>query len=108
MYIAAGQVIYHVTGKTWDEFLMEKLFDPIGMNRTTTTNTGFNKNMNIAWPHLDGEPMGFINYDNVGPAASVNSSVTDLLKWVKEEENKVHEMREQYWKGRNDARKSSN
>lgn len=82
MFIAAGEVIYHVTGLSWDEFINEKLFEPLEMNRTVTSNSGFNENMNIAWPHLDGEPLEFINYDNSGPAASVNTSVTDLLKWV--------------------------
>ena len=28
------------------------------------------------------KPIEFINYDNSGPAASINSSVDDLLKWV--------------------------
>ena len=39
--------------------------------------------MNIAWPHLDGEVMDFINYDNSGPAASINSTVMDLLAWTR-------------------------
>lgn len=82
MYIAAGEVIRHVTGQSWDEFINEKLFDPLEMNRSVTSNSGFEKSMNIAWPHLEGKPMDFINYDNSGPAASVNTSVTDLLKWV--------------------------
>lgn len=82
MFIAAGEVIYHVTGQTWDEFINERIFDPLEMNRTVTTNSGFSKEMNIAWPHLENIPMGFINYDNSGPAASVNTSVTDFLKWT--------------------------
>jgi CubicO group peptidase (beta-lactamase class C family) len=82
MYIAAGEVIYHVTGKTWEEFVKEKIFNPLGMETTTTSNSGFTKNMNIAWPHIDGKPEGFINYDNSGPAASINTSSSELLKWV--------------------------
>lgn len=82
MYIAAGEVIFHVTGKTWDEFVTENILQPIGMNTTTTTTDGFKKGMNIAWPHLDGKPMEFINYDNSGPAAGLNTSANELLHWV--------------------------
>ena len=82
MFIATGEVIYHVTGEIWDEFINDKIFDPLEMNRAITSNSGFNETMNIAWPHLEGKPMGFLNYDNSGPAASVNTSVSDLLKWV--------------------------
>src|ERR1700683_5592786 len=35
MYIAAGQIIPAVTGKPWEEFIREKILQPLGM---TTTN----------------------------------------------------------------------
>ena len=82
MYIAAGEVIKHVSGKSWDEFVDEHIFSMIGMEETTTTNNGFDDKMNIAYPHLDGKPMDFINYDNSGPAASINTSASELLMWV--------------------------
>jgi CubicO group peptidase (beta-lactamase class C family) len=83
MYIAAGEVIREVTGKTWDEFVTEKILLPLEMENTSTTNKEFNEKMNIAWPHLDGEPMDFIDYDNCGPAASINTSAEELLLWTR-------------------------
>ena len=82
MFITAGEVIESVTGKTWDEFVTERIFKPLGMNSTRTTNTVFTKEANKALPHLDRKPMDFINYDNAGPAASINSNIADLLKWT--------------------------
>lgn len=82
MYIIAGEVIQEVSGMSWEDFVADKIFAPLGMTSTTTTNTGFESTMNIAWPHLDGEVMDFINYDNSGPAASINSTVMDLLAWT--------------------------
>lgn len=82
MFIIAGEVIVEVSGKSWDEFIAEKIFSPLEMCSTSTTNSAFNSKMNIAWPHLNGNAMEFINYDNSGPAASINSSITDLLSWV--------------------------
>ncbi len=82
MFIIAGEVIREVSGMSWEDFVVKKIFNPLGMASSTTTNSGFNSNMNIAWPHLDGEVMDFIDYDNSGPAASINSNVIDLLVWI--------------------------
>jgi len=82
MFIIAGEVIQEVSGMRWEDFVKEKIFVPLGMMSSTTANAGFDANMNIAWPHLDGEVMDFINYNNSGPAASINSTVMDLLKWI--------------------------
>ncbi|MFC2082395.1 serine hydrolase, partial [Bacteroidota bacterium] len=82
MFITAGEVIKAVSGKTWDDFLRKNIFAPLGMDRTTTLLKEKLEMDNIALPHLEKKPMEFINYDNSGPAASINSSVIDLLKWV--------------------------
>jgi CubicO group peptidase (beta-lactamase class C family) len=83
MFIAAGEVIAHVTGMSWDNFVAERIFEPLGMYSTSTTNTHFTAEMDIAWPHIEGQPVEFINYDNCGPAASMNSTVVDLMKWLR-------------------------
>ncbi|MFH2004631.1 MAG: serine hydrolase domain-containing protein, partial [Bacteroidota bacterium] len=36
MYITAGEVVEAVSGQTWDDFLKEKIFTPLGMKRTST------------------------------------------------------------------------
>ncbi len=82
MFIAAGEVIEKVTGTTWDDFVKTHIFTPLGMDKTNTSITDLDFSGNVAWPHIDGKPIDFINYDNVGPAASINTSVDDLLKWV--------------------------
>ena len=82
MYITATEVVKAVSGHSWDAFINEKIFQPLGMTSTNTTNSTFDKGMNIARPHIDGKPVDFINYDNTGGAAAMNTSVADLLKWV--------------------------
>jgi len=82
MFIIAGEVIKEVSGETWEEFVREKIFEPLEMDNTTTTNKGFAERKNVAYPHLDGEVVDFISYDNAGPAVSINASVHDLLQWV--------------------------
>lgn len=86
MYSLAGQVIEYVEGKTWDEFLKQRLFMPLGMTRTTTTLKDMEKLDNIAYPHqeIDGVvvPIARRNWDNAGPAGGVNASVHDLTQWM--------------------------
>ncbi|MET3732735.1 serine hydrolase [Moheibacter stercoris] len=86
MYSLAGQVIEYTEGRTWDQFLQERLFQPLGMNRTTTTIAELEKQSNVAFPHqeIDGKivPIPRRNWDNAGPAGGVNSSISDLNKWM--------------------------
>lgn len=82
MYITAGQVLQQVSGKTWDDFLTDYIFNPLRMNSTSTTNGHFSPDMNIAYPHIDGKALEFLDYDNSGPAASINTCSDDLLKWL--------------------------
>jgi len=82
MFITAGEVIKNVTGLEWTEFLKENILDKISMNESTTTNSGFAENGDAAWPHIDGKPMGFINYDNISSAGAINSSVSEMLNWL--------------------------
>ena len=83
MFIVAGELIKEVAGKTWDQFINERIFKPLQMNSSTVTNSIFDESYNIAIPHLKGEVQEFINYDNCGPAASINSCIVDMLKWTK-------------------------
>jgi len=81
MYIAAGEVIEQVTGQTWDEYVHESFFKPLEMDESSTSVEGLKYDGSAAVPHLYGKPQQKINWDNSGPAASINSSVDDLLKW---------------------------
>src|SRR5918995_1159862 len=41
MFLAAGQIIPSVTGKTWDDFMRERIFTPLGMTSTSTSIKAF-------------------------------------------------------------------
>ena len=81
MFITAGEVLEEVSGKSWDEFVRERIFNKLGMNNSSTSITEFKEGMAVAVPHVDGKPIKQLNYDNSGPAASINSTVNDILKW---------------------------
>jgi len=86
-FLTAGLIIEQVTGKSYDEFIQERFFKPLNMQRSNTSITAFRENKNIASPHIyyNGNvmPINYLNWDNVAPAGSINSSITDMLNWVK-------------------------
>lgn len=87
MFLAAGQIIPAVTGVSWDEYVEVNFFDPLGMERTVTTIDSLPGRVNVATPHgdRDGQVRTFpwYSWDNVGPAASIISSVTEMAKWIR-------------------------
>ncbi|MEP0861940.1 MAG: serine hydrolase [Ignavibacterium sp.] len=85
-YAIAGKVIEKVSGLTWADFLKEKIFKPLEMDRTVPLSVDFMKADNIARPHtfVDGK-MSVIpiqNIDNLAPCGSIGSSITDLSHWI--------------------------
>jgi CubicO group peptidase (beta-lactamase class C family) len=87
MFIAAGEIVAKVSGKSWDEYVKEKFFTPLGMNRTVTTTNALPKMENVASCHteVDGKmiTIPWLNWDNVAPAGAVISSVNDMSKWLR-------------------------
>src|SRR5882672_5628619 len=86
LYIAAGQIIPAVTGKSWEDYIRGRILLPLGMTTTNLSNAAFKPSDNYASPHskLDGklQVIDFINLDNAGPAGSINSSGAEMAKWV--------------------------
>jgi CubicO group peptidase (beta-lactamase class C family) len=86
MYVAAGEIIPAVTGQSWDEFVQEKFFKPLQMERTITTTRSLPEFDNVATPHTDFEgkviPVEYLNWDNVAAAGAVISSVEDVSQWL--------------------------
>ncbi len=86
MYLMAGQIIPAVTGKSWDDFLRDRLLVPLGMTSTSTSIVALKGEVNVATPHTAGaggaQPIPWWNADNVGPAGSVNSNALDMARWV--------------------------
>jgi len=86
MYMAAGEIIPAVTGKSWDEFIIEHFFQPLEMSRSITTTGELENYGNVAMPHNDRDDeviaIEYLQWDNMAPAGSVISSVNDVSKWL--------------------------
>src|SRR5277367_5743913 len=86
MYIAAGQIIPAVTAKPWEEYIREKILQPLGMKTSTLSTRDFKAGDNYASPHskVDGklQSIPFQDIDNAAPAGAINSSVAEMSRWI--------------------------
>lgn len=87
MFLTAGEIIPKVTGKSYDEYIKEKFFEPLGMKNTNTTIKKHAEYKNLAIPHAKNNgkivPVKYISWDNIAPAGGINSTVNDMSKWIK-------------------------
>ncbi len=86
MYTTVDRIIDQMTGKGWDEHMSGRLFQPLGMTRTYTSMKSLARIENVAVPHVRVEhetfTTDFADQDNIGPAASICSSASDLSRWL--------------------------
>jgi CubicO group peptidase (beta-lactamase class C family) len=87
MFLTAGQVVAAVSGKSWDDYVHDRIFVPLGMKTTNTSNDAFKSSSgDYAYPHskVDGklQAIPFEKLDNAGPAGSINSSAAEMSRWV--------------------------
>jgi CubicO group peptidase (beta-lactamase class C family) len=87
MYMLAGYLIERVTGEKWGDFVRSRLTEPLGMNETNFSIPQNNRVENRALPYgLTGDTVTELPYEDikdVGSAGAMNSTVTDMLKWLR-------------------------
>ena len=85
MFMAAGRIVEKVSGKSWSEFVTERILTPLGMSRTTTSIRNLKDNYSMPHNESGGKlrvlPLG--NVDSAYAAAGLNSSVADVAKWLR-------------------------
>jgi CubicO group peptidase (beta-lactamase class C family) len=88
-YDAAGRFIPAITGQNWHDYVAAHLFQPLGMDRTVTTEAALEKSTDAAVPHgmVDGKLAAIHRYwpheAEVLPAdGAIWSSVDDMSHWL--------------------------
>ncbi|HMQ47404.1 MAG TPA: serine hydrolase [Saprospiraceae bacterium] len=85
-FLIAGLCMEPISGQTWDALIEERLFQPLGMDRSIALSANLSKATNAAKPHtlVEGQlqhlPIPMI--DNLAPAGSISSSINDMSHWV--------------------------
>jgi CubicO group peptidase (beta-lactamase class C family) len=86
-YSLISSIIFKKTGKTYEQYVKEKLFDPLGMNTASFGMAGLKANNNYALPHVARRKGWHTeniteNYYRINPAAGANASITDMSRWI--------------------------
>lgn len=88
MYLAQGMIVEKISGKTWEQNIKEKFFEPLEMTRSTTDFKAFTTDTDAALPYVTIKDsvihlIDYYNINGMGPAGSINSSVNDMSNWLK-------------------------
>lgn len=86
LYIVAGEIIARKSGKSWSEFIEDRIMKPLNMNESAGKLQRLESSSNIAKPHslIDGElvEINEFNISDAAAAAGIYASVSDLSKWM--------------------------
>ena len=86
LYIVAGEVVARVTGKSWDDFVTERILKPLHMDKTATSFDRLQDKSNVIEGHaaVNGKVQVIARSSMaVGHSAGgLNANITDLSKWV--------------------------
>lgn len=87
MVLAAGEATAAAAGRSWDELVKERIFQPLGMSASNTSVRELAGKTDVATPHLLDKgvltSIPWRNIDNIGPAGAINSNVEDMAKWLR-------------------------
>lgn len=86
MYLAAGEVIREITGKSWFENVQERILKPLGMNRTTIYPAALPGFGNVATPHArvndKNIPIEYTSWTEIAAMGGLIASVNDVAQWM--------------------------
>jgi CubicO group peptidase (beta-lactamase class C family) len=88
-FIAAGEAVASASGMPWEEFVKTRLFAPLAMTRTITSDADWNADSDRAtgyrWEWRPGRvsPQRPIDTQTLGSAGAIKSSARDMGNWLR-------------------------
>lgn len=87
-FLVAGEVVPKVTGRSWEAYVQDSLVNAVGMSNSFVLSNNLAQRQNIASPYTTQytgtlKKVPYDQWDNLGPAASIVSNVSDLTKWLR-------------------------
>jgi CubicO group peptidase (beta-lactamase class C family) len=88
MYIAAGEVVAKVSGMSWDEFVKRRIFGPLAMTHTVTSDDDWNAadhatGYQYDWKTGRVSPQRPIDTATIGAGGAIKSSAGDMANWLR-------------------------
>jgi len=87
LYDVAGAVVEATSGRSWDDFVRERVFAPLGMTSSLPSVVAARPGDDLAAPHgtvggrLQVVPVD--TADNLAPGGAVVSSASDMARWLR-------------------------
>jgi len=86
MFMTAGYMVGRLSGASWEEFVRQRIFTPLGMSDSNFSVNDSEKAPDFAMPYQNtkGEvkSISIHNIDSIGPAGAINSSADDMSRYV--------------------------
>ena len=87
MFLLQGMIAERKYGKSWEQNIKEKIFDPLGMKTANTSIKDMEKSADASLGYAlvkDSiiKKLDYYNINAMGPAGSINSSVNEMANWV--------------------------
>jgi CubicO group peptidase (beta-lactamase class C family) len=87
MFLAQGMVAEKITGKSWEENISTQILKPLGMSRSNFSIESLQKDADASLGYglkKDSiiDLLDYYHINAMGPAGSINSSVTEMANWV--------------------------
>jgi CubicO group peptidase (beta-lactamase class C family) len=86
LYVITGEIVEKISGKSWCEFVEERIMKPIGMSNSAASWIRLKDTTNVIVPHVptDGKLEIIPRYKNsiFDAAAGLYASTNDLSKWL--------------------------
>ncbi len=86
MFLVAGKVVETVSGMSWEDFVAERIFKPLGIKWSSPRVSDLRKFENSATPYAKvdrvlREVKPFLN-NNINPAGGIISCAEDMARWM--------------------------
>ncbi|MDX1991196.1 MAG: serine hydrolase [bacterium] len=87
MYMTAGYLTGVVAGMTWEEFIYQRIFAPLGMKASSISIRDMMQQPDVATGYLvkkdDVREMPLRDFPETAPAGAINSNLSDMVNWLR-------------------------
>jgi len=86
LYMVAGQVVATVSGETWEEFVTQRILQPLLMQGCVPSYRQIPPGANVVMPHVmvEGKLTAIkpIEFTAIGPAGAISCNISGMAKWL--------------------------
>lgn len=87
MFLTQGVIAERITGKSWEDNIRERFFEPLEMTRSNLSIEELEKSKNSAFGYVlkqDSiiEKTDYYHISGMSPAGSINSSASEMANWL--------------------------